>query len=109
MTAPTDTDAWCDLIEMALADDSPDRWAEAAAWPVSVEDPADGEEHVRRAQRLGELLDRVRDRHDATRAELDELAEERRQLMIHARALTSYAASEGGPPIDRLLRMMLVG
>lgn len=114
MTDITSTDAWCDLIELALTDDSPTTWAEAAGWtpeehPTAGDHADDVDEQIRQARRLAELIDRVRAQQDATRGELDELVEERRQLLLHARALTRYATSETGPPVDRLLRMMLVG
>ncbi len=109
MTTLTDTDAWCNLIEGALCDDSDAGWTAAAAAGDELLLPTDTDEALRQAERLAGILDRVRQRHGEVHDELEEVSEERRQLLVHARAVTRYATSEGGGPIDRLLRMMWVG
>lgn len=109
MTTLTDTDAWCDLVERALADDSDAGWADAAATGDALRLPTDSDEALRQAERIAVILDRVRQRQGEVHDELEEVSEERRQLLVHARAVTQYATSEGGGPIDRLLRMMWVG
>jgi hypothetical protein len=114
MTTIEDTDAWCDLIEAALAGDDDVSWTQAAAGSGRFAPPDDPDEALRQAERLAGLLDRVRLRHGETHAELDDVSEERRQLLNHARAVRIYASAEGasGPSpgtLDRLLRMMWVG
>lgn len=109
MTPTTDTDAWCDLVEAALIEDHEAAWAAAAADAGPLAPPGDPEEAARQAERVAALLERLQRRHAETHAELDDLSEERRQLLVHARAVRTYASAESAGTIDQLLRMMWVG
>ena len=109
MTARTDTDDWCDLIEAALADDTEASWARAAAGGLRIALPPGTDDALRHAERVADLVDRVRHRHLLTHDELDDVTEERRQLVVHARAATTYTQTDGPGPIERLLRIMWVG
>ena len=103
----TSVDGWCELVETALADDSDAAWRRAADVPLArLALPTDTEEALRQAERIAELLGRVDARRILTRDDLDAVAGERRTLVTHSRAVSSYRLTESHEPIDRLLRML---
>ncbi len=110
MTATLTLDAWRDALEAALADDSDESWAralEASADDVElVFEPDDVDRHL---EELRELGDRLATRHALTLDELDAVTDERRHLVTHSRAVTSYRMAESLAPVERLMRMMWVG
>ena len=110
MNATETTDAWCDLIEAALAEDTPEAWARATSPPGGVLSlPADPGAALGQAERLAELMGRIEANRLLARTELDAVTEERRFLVTHARAVTGYRTTGSPEPIARLLRMMWVG
>ena len=101
-------DTWCELVEAALAADSDAAWLQAADVPLArLRLPAGTEEALRHAERVAELIGRVEAQRLLTRDELDAVATERRALVIHSRAITTYSMTEAYEPIERLLRQML--
>ena len=110
MNATETTDAWCDLVEAALANDSPEAWERATSPPGGVLSlPVDPTEALRQAERLADLMGRIEAQRLLARHELDGVTEERRLLVTHARAVTGYRTTGSPEPIARLLRMMWVG
>ena len=103
----TSVDVWCQLVETALADDSDASWRRAADVPLArLALPSDTEEALRQAERIAELMGHVDARRIVTRDELDTVTGERRTLVTHSRAVSSYRQTESHEPNDRLMRML---
>jgi hypothetical protein len=101
---------WCDAIAAALDDDAAASWQKALdAMTDDVEgvlEPGDAQRHLARLRELSERLEAQR---ALTLDDLDAVVDERRQLVTHSRAVTSYRMAESLAPIERLMRMMWVG
>jgi hypothetical protein len=101
-------DTWCELVETALAADDDAAWSQAADVSLArLRLPGGTEEALRHAEQVAELIGRVEARRLLARDELEAIASERRALVTHSRAVTSYGMSEAYEPIERLLRRML--
>jgi hypothetical protein len=102
-------ESWCTLIERALVDDTELAWNDvltAVVPALATLDPASVEQLSARTM---QLVARIAARRTEILAELDAIGDERRQLVVRSRGLSSYQTAEALKPIENLLRMMWAG
>lgn len=103
-------DRWCDALEDALDRDSDESWRsllELSSDEVEIVfDELTAPIQLERVRALGA---RLVAQQTLVSDELDSVIDERRHLVTHRRAVSSYRMAEALAPIDRLVRWMWLG